>query len=1314
MKKDLLTMLNFFSFLTLVTCIEKQSKVDWSFKIIFVLILSFFYTNSKAQTFTHPVATNNPTFLLPAGITEITVEAWGGGGGGGAALGGNGWGRGGAGGAGGAYALGKITGITTPTLNVVVAKATTASSGNGANGEPSYVANFESVFYARGGQGGAANLPATGNTPPAATPASTGSIGSMTTMSGAGSGPGYNSLLNVALSSGNGGNAGNFGQDKGGAGGLGYASLLGANGAGRPGLEYGGGGSGAASSLSLLSPSTLYNGGTGARGHVNITYTCKPYSFTGISAANVCMVNGTTSQVKLTGTTTTLPTGTYTVTYNRGLPAFTGLTATMTVTGGTGTFMAVGLNMEGTSRITVTSLTSVDCTSTFSTNNFVDVIVGAQPAVTLGSTTGVCASASPQSTTLPYTATHLPTTYSIIWNASPVNSFAPINDASLPANSINIAIPANTAAGTYTGTLTLKNAAGCVSAASNFTVKVNPLPAITLGTAEVCFKSDAQTANLSYSNATNTPSTYSIVWNASPTNNFLAVTDANLTAGVISIAVPAGTAVGNYTGILTVKNTNGCVSTGNNFTIIVKSVPTITTSGNLTPVCQNLSAQTTSLAYSAVTGSPINYSIDWATLIDQGATTFSFDPVGGNVNNINVPPNTAVGTYSGILTIFTSNGCSSTQTVSLTVNPISVAPTASVTQQPTCVNNTGTITVTSPAPGTGYTYSIDGVDFSNTSGTFTGLSSGVYNVQTKNNTSGCQSEVKTITINASVTKVWTGSVDANWGNPANWTPTGVPIATDCIDIPDVGTDPIISGTNANFFASRLTVQNNGSLVVQGTNTITVTNEVNVIGNGSAIFENNSSLVQVADVGNVGNITYRRNTTSVKRYDFTFWSSPVTRDPAFTLHDLSPNTLYDKFQRYDPSNGWITIINGDGEMIKGNGYNIRAPQTHDVNVSQIYYGEFIGVPNNGTISGPPTVPEKYVFLGNPYPSAIYADQFIHDNTATLYGTLLFWTHNSPPALVPGTNTFRYSNDYAYYNLSGETVVGQMEGTGASTEGNQSPPEGYIAAGQGFFAKAITGGSVVFTNSMRVPNLNSQFYKSSASAVIEKHRVWLNLTNTEAAFKQLLIGYVTGATNSWDNNYDAVTMNANPFVDFYSINDGKKLVIQGRAVPFVVTDTIPLGYKSTIPEGNFTIAIDHADGDLSNQNIYLQDNLTNTIHNLKTGGYTFTSAPGTFLNRFVLRYTSSDDDKTLGNEDFENQDQKIFVSVKDKNIRLQSFSEQENLQETAIYDSGGKLLYQKKQIGNREFVINNFQSGPQVLFVKITLDSGKTITKKIVFQ
>uniref|UniRef100_UPI0019D71ADD hypothetical protein n=1 Tax=Flavobacterium sp. Root935 TaxID=1736610 RepID=UPI0019D71ADD len=91
--------------------------------------------------------------------------------------------------------------------------------------------------------------------------------------------------------------------------------------------------------------------------------------------------------------------------------------------------------------------------------------------------------------------------------------------------------------------------------------------------------------------------------------------------------------------------------------LTINALPTITTSGTLTAVCQSASAQLASLTYTATTNSPISYSIDWATLTDQGTTAFAFAAGGGSINTINVPANTAPGTYTGVMTILTSNGC---------------------------------------------------------------------------------------------------------------------------------------------------------------------------------------------------------------------------------------------------------------------------------------------------------------------------------------------------------------------------------------------------------------------------------------------------------------------------------------------------------------------------------------------------------------------------------------------------------------------------------------------------------------------------------
>ena len=104
------------------------------------------------------------------------------------------------------------------------------------------------------------------------------------------------------------------------------------------------------------------------------------------------------------------------------------------------------------------------------------------------------------------------------------------------------------------------------------------------------------------------------------------------------------------------------------------------------------------------------------------------------LNNSGVFTNINPGTYA--ISAKSNNGCISPNTiVVIAPNPQSpAAPTLDITQ-PTCNIATGVISISSPK-NAGNTYSIDGVDYSNTTGVFTQLAPGTYNVSVKN-ASGC-------------------------------------------------------------------------------------------------------------------------------------------------------------------------------------------------------------------------------------------------------------------------------------------------------------------------------------------------------------------------------------------------------------------------------------------------------------------------------------------------------------------------------------------------------------------------------------------------
>ena len=516
---------------------------------------------------------------------------------------------------------------------------------------------------------------------------------------------------------------------------------------------------------------------------------------------------------------------------------------------------------------------------------------------------------------------------------------------------------------------------------------------------------------------------------------------------------------------------------------------------------------------------------------------------------------------------------------------------------------------------------------------------------------------------------------------------------------------------ANLTACALTINPSVIATVPSGITLTIINAVTT--NGQLIFENNSSLVQdPATTVNInsGNIIYKRVSAPMKNFDFSYWSSPVSGQ---TLFNLSPNTLSDKYFSYTGT-GWKQEAASATTMMPGIGYIIRTPKAgvwfNGENVIFPYAQpvQFVGKPNNGTILGQAVTTGNFYLIGNPYPSAIDANQFlfkttlngnVNSNNDILNGTIYFWTHNTTIQQSGGKYIYA-SDDYASFNATGGV---------AATSGG-SAPLGNIAAGQSFFASAKASGTIQFKNNMRVSGNNTQFFKpgkTAKTAELERHRLWLNMTNAEGAFKQTLIGYVNGATNDFDGDFDGVSFDGNTFIDFYSINNTNKFVIQGRALPFEETDNVPLGYRSVI-DGDFTIAINNADGLLAGQKVYLEDKQTNTIHELTANNYTFTTTKGTFNDRFVVKYTN----KTLGTGDFETINDGVEVIVKNKIITISS--EKENIKKVLIYDISGKLLYQKEKISDVSLVIQNLRSAQQVLVIKVVLENEVLVNRKIIFN
>ncbi len=215
--------------------------------------------------------TSSSSWQAPAGVTSVTVEAWGGGGGGGS--GGSSNGYAGGGGAGGSYAKKVVT--VTPGQTYTVTVGTGGAGGasganNGTAGNPSW---FDAVgtVYAQGGARGNTGASGTGGAGSSAS-----SIGDTVYAGGSGAN-GSSGLYNGAGgggagSTGVGGNATSYtagtGTTEGGSGGAGqYVNGANINVTGIAGTTYGGGGSGG------YRASSNRAGGAGADGYVKLSWT---------------------------------------------------------------------------------------------------------------------------------------------------------------------------------------------------------------------------------------------------------------------------------------------------------------------------------------------------------------------------------------------------------------------------------------------------------------------------------------------------------------------------------------------------------------------------------------------------------------------------------------------------------------------------------------------------------------------------------------------------------------------------------------------------------------------------------------------------------------------------------------------------------------------------------------------------------------------------------------------------------------------------------------------------------------------------------
>ena len=748
-----------------------------------------------------------------------------------------------------------------------------------------------------------------------------------------------------------------------------------------------------------------------------------------------------------------------------------------------------------------------------------------------------------------------------------------------------------------------------------------------------------------------------------------------------SSGVSSDAAAASYS-IVPSEATGGTFTAGNysinyvNGSLVVNPVSVGGTIAGGATVC--FGTNSTELTLSGHTGSVTR----WESSLDNFAT--SGTPIANTTETLTATNLAATTSYRAVVT---SGACAAANsaTATVTVSPASVAPTSATASVTTmCGSGSATLTLTG---GGGQGATIKWYT-SSCGGTLAGTGNNLVVSPTSTTTYYGRYEGSCDTTScASVTITFISATTTTW-NGTTWS-DGVPTASTAAIISGTFTSP---GTNPNYNlrACKLTVNAGATVLIKSGDTVTLDGALIAASGSFVTFNSGANLIQYGTTNeNTGAIVIKRESAKIKRLDYTLWSSPVA---AQGLQAFSPNTLSNRFYSYNSSTNLYQAVDPSATNFSPfNGYLVRTANTHPTTPAS-WTGQFTGVPNNGNYSMAFT---GYRVIGNPYPSAIDAENFIDTNIAngSITGTVYFWrkTNGSSNAA------------YCTYNLGG--FVSNNDSAISNMTVNPNTSTNVVQVGQGFIVEGTGTSNVVFTNDMRIDSNVNRFLR--VANTIERNRIWLNITNAAGSFSQAMIAYMTGATQGVDPSIDGKLLTDGD-VSLASLIETTSYAIQGRALPFDITDVVPMSFKVTTA-GDYTITIDHVDGLFSNgaQTVYLRDNTTGVVHNLSAGGYTFTSASGTFDTRFEIIYQSTS--LAVSTPTF-NESQVVIYKTPTNEISINTGNVV--MSKVKIFDIRGRLLQEKKDI-NASQTLMNAGLTTEVLLVQITSEEGIVVTKKVLF-
>ncbi|NHN25413.1 T9SS type A sorting domain-containing protein [Flavobacterium jejuense] len=593
------------------------------------------------------------------------------------------------------------------------------------------------------------------------------------------------------------------------------------------------------------------------------------------------------------------------------------------------------------------------------------------------------------------------------------------------------------------------------------------------------------------------------------------------------------------------------------------------------------------------------------------------------------------------------------------------------------------------------------------------------------------------------------SADGNWSNENIWKYSEVwntDLSNSSCAIVHIKNNVLI---NSNIKGLGLIVDNGTTL--KTLSDIEVNNSWYLKLDGKLDLQNESQLVQtsesILDVTSEGSLERDQQGTA-DNFTYNYFSSPVmpvntsinngtytiqevlrdgtnpnepttiTFQPLYTAADgvpTSPITL-STYWMWKFTNlpglyaNWIHVRH-NGNLNSGEGFTMKGPNTGDILDEQNYV--FEGKPNNGDIDLPITANNIYL-VGNPYPSALSAKQFILDNP-DITGTLKFWEHWGGGSHI----LEEYQGGYALFNLSGAVVNASygvndpLVGTGGTPT---KLPRLCIPVAQGFFVEAINDGMVHFNNGQREfvteASGNSIFVRNGSNTIVanqsssdERMKIRLGYNSSGGIHRQLLVTVDENTTFDYDNRYDGKNIDT-LFDDLNWRIDQENYIIQG--VPSIDPSVVlPLEVK-TRDTGIATFSIEDLENIPNDKEIYLKDNLLGIIHDIKASNYTTTVNTGIDDNRFELVFQNT----SLSNDSFLIEGISLFFNIESQLLQINN-SDNKLLEKIKLFNVIGQEVFQKELNSNENSIKIPIHVAKGVYIINLKAKE-RTIIKKIIIQ